>query len=151
MTFVERTGDLFEADDLDAIAHGVNCRGVMGAGIALEFKNRFPENYKNYLRWCKSGYLHPGGLMVLRIVNDPGPLVFNLASQDKPGPHAKYRWVASSVAKMLDEAENPEGKIKRIGIPQIGCGIGGLEWHHVRELLRLVAGDSPIELVVFSL
>ena len=58
--------------------------------------------------------------------------------------------MASSVSKMLDNAE-ASTRIPRIGIPRIGCGIGGLKWVEVRMILELLANESTVELVVFSL
>lgn len=145
--YSERTGDMFAATDLDALAHGVNCKGVMGKGVAKVFAERYPEMKKLYVFHCEQRTLHPGDCMPW---HDMGISIFNLATQDRPGPDAKLRWVAASVARMLDNVQNAPD-IHRIGIPRIGCGIGGLEWVEVRMILELLALESHKELVVFSL
>lgn len=94
--FSERGGNLFEADDLDALAHGVNCKGVMGAGIAAEFKKRWFAVFTKYRRLCEIGELFPGDCMPV-VIGDHGPIVYNLATQNRPGPDAKLRYIARSV------------------------------------------------------
>lgn len=148
MPFSERKGDLFEATDLDTLAHGVNCKGVMGAGIARQFATRYPLMKKLYVERCEE-VLSPGEVFTY-YHDDNGPLIYNLATQRRPGPDAKLRWVAKSVATMLADAESLSFP-RRIGIPRIGSHIGGLEWVEVRMILELLANESSIELVVFSL
>jgi len=146
--YSERRGDLFAADDLEALAHGVNCRGVMGAGIAKAFRTRWPEMYHGYRSLAEEGTLQPGGVYTYR--GTPAyKAIFNLCSQERPGPDAKLRWIASSVANMVHIAE--EEDILSIGIPRVGCGIGGLDWIEVRMLLETIANESSVELVAFSL
>jgi O-acetyl-ADP-ribose deacetylase (regulator of RNase III) len=147
MTFSERKGNLFEADDLDALAHGVNCKGVMGAGIAKEFARRWSDILPPYREFCQGASV-PLGAAWLYIAGD-GTLIFNLTTQRRPGPDAKLRWVAQAVGNMLEQAELTG--VKRIGMPRIGCGIGGLEWVEVRMIVELLANESPVEVVVFSL
>lgn len=147
MSYMERKGNIFDADDLDGLAHGVNCQGVMGAGIAKDFRLRWPVMYKGYRSLAEEGSLYPG--KVFPYQSPEGRTIYNLCSQDRPGPDAKLRWVAQSVATMLDYAE--DNQVRRIGIPRIGCGIGGLEWIDVRLILELLANESSVDLVAFSL
>lgn len=144
MPYREVTGNLFESlDKLDSIAHGVNCKGVMGAGIALEIKNRFRSTYLAYQQQCESLSLRPG---MAYGYGESNLVVWNLATQYIPGPDARLRWIAASVAKMLDYEEE-----MTIGMPRIGCGIGGLQWPDVRTILKLLGDESSNELVVYSL
>lgn len=147
MPFFERTGDLFESpSDLDAVAHGVNCKGVMGKGVALAFAQRYPDMKKHYVALCEQRLMSPGRCDVWV---GGHTYVYNLATQNRPGPDAKLRWVAESVASMLQHAE--DHGVGRIGIPRIGCGIGGLQWVEVRMILELLALESTVDLVVYSL
>lgn len=145
MSFQERKGNLFEAD-VDAIAHGVNCRGVMGAGIAKEFSERYPEMYEYYRDMCRGGHLDPGDGFLWK--PPEGPKVYNLASQYHPGPAAKLRWLTEAFCWMLEDAETE--KVKSIGLPRIGCGIGGLDWIEVRMIIEPLALESSTEIVVFT-
>lgn len=146
MTVVYRTGDLF-TQDLPALAHGVNLRGVMGAGVAKTFRDRCPGLYDAYRERCRSGQFTLGGVYVYR--PPVGPIVYNLATQDRPGPHADLSAIRAAVTVMAQLAET-DG-IPAIGLPRIGAGIGGLHWPDVADVIHDVAGRSPVQLVVVSL
>lgn len=147
MTFEHRTGDLFE-EGLEAIAHGVNCKGVMGAGIATVFRDDFPEMFEAYRKLCKGGKLKPG--MVYPWFDEELELwVFNLATQPTPGPTADLAAIRLTVQKMLAFCEKKG--IESVGLPRIGSGLGGLEWDDVRATIEEVAESSPVHLVIVSL
>ena len=131
---IKRKGDLFSTD-ARAIGHGVNCQGVMGAGIAKVFKDKFPDNYVNYKRHCELSTLVPGDVYVFeRWGRDPH--IFNIASQGAPGRHARYDWLFNGSLKAAQKAVRLDADV--IAIPQIGCGIGGLEWDKVETLLLAI-------------
>lgn len=143
-----RTGDLFTQPDVEALAHGVNCKGVMGAGIAPLFKNKFPGLYDQYRHWCDTGLLEPGG--VFPWLTDT-KIVFNLASQDKPGADASLLWLNRSLMKMREMCVTMG--VRSVAAPRIGAGIGGLDWEtEVKSLYEIMfQGDSKVKLVVVSL
>lgn len=127
MTVSVIKGDLFDpGHEFDAIGHGVNCRGVMGAGIAAVFKARYPEMYKRYVIMCRYGILRAGGAYVYE--PDANPIIFNLASQDEPGPDAREKWYAQSLVAALETPEVTQNwhPDYTVGLPLIGAGIGGL-------------------------
>ncbi|GAA0583202.1 hypothetical protein GCM10010172_80320 [Paractinoplanes ferrugineus] len=146
MTVEYRTGDLF-AQGFRALAHGCNCRGVMGAGIAREFRRRWPAMYNTYRKACQDRLVQPGDMLPWQAPD--GTMIYNLATQDRPGPHATLQAIRTSVAVMLNDAEH--AGIDRIGLPRIGAGIGGLPWPDVTAVLEDIAGSSPVRLVVVSL
>jgi O-acetyl-ADP-ribose deacetylase (regulator of RNase III) len=130
-----RHGDLFTTD-AKIIAHGANTVGVMGAGVAKTLKEKYPKNYKDYYYYCKvQQFARPGEWYA----NDRGgPLILNLFTQDAPGPNARYEWVFSSIMNFLDFYSKTDKRYgKTIAIPEIGSGIGGLEWAVVEKLLVL--------------
>lgn len=127
-------GNLFDVG-APAIGHGVNVRGVMGAGIAVGFRNSYPEMYSEYKALCSSGELQPGGVFPWKDESS-GVYIFNMASQESPGADARLEWLASSAGHALTIAD--ELGIPYIAIPQIGCGIGGLEWDDVKRSLEQV-------------
>lgn len=148
MTDIEyRTGNLF-ASGLPAIGHGVNCRGVMGAGIAGQFRRRWPAMYTAYRAECRAGRLQLGGLHVWRC-RGSGMWVYNLATQDRPGPHATLHAVEASLTAAVEHAA--QHGIPHIGIPRIGAGIGGLHWPDVAAVIRGVAETSQVAIVVVTL
>jgi O-acetyl-ADP-ribose deacetylase (regulator of RNase III) len=136
----EIQGDLFTSD-APAIGHGVNCRGVMGAGIAVAFREKYPAMYRHYRKMCDAGELQPGGIFAWSARPDEGPWVYNIASQDEPGANATYEWLdqglRSAVANMVAWGQD------RIAIPRIGCGIGGLDWLMVADVIDGVEQDVP--------
>lgn len=143
---IEVTGDMFNGGG-DAIAHGCNMQGVMGAGVARVVRDMYPRMYDTYRRKCQRKVFKLGDVWYW----DAEPAVFNLMTQDQPGPDARLSAVTTSVRKMLFRA-GVEG-IKSIDMPRIGCGIGGLEWVDVRETLVRVLEDTrtDVELRVFTL
>lgn len=145
---VERPGSLFDSD-AGAIGHGVNVAGVMGAGIAVHFRRRWPSMYQEYRSRCHSNLLRPGG--VYAATGFAGtPARFNIASQDRPGRHARLDWLASGVEKSVAVALEM-GDIDTLALPRIGCGIGGLDWIDVRAVLERIAAASPLDIEVWTL
>lgn len=139
------TGDLFAADDLPGLAHGCNCAGAMGAGIAVEFKRRWPDMYEAYRRLCAEGRFQPGDVFVWEA---PDRVVFNLGTQRTWRTKATLEAIEASLRRTLELAA--EKGVARIGVPRIGAGLGGLPWADVRAVLERVAADAPTTLVVFE-
>jgi O-acetyl-ADP-ribose deacetylase (regulator of RNase III) len=110
MPFSEVIGDLFEVD-APAIGHGCNTERAMGAGIAVEFKRRYPDMYKEYKRRCSSGAFSLGDVFVWET---QARVVYNLATQPRPGPSASVEAIQQSVTKAL---AHPRGR----GVQQGRC------------------------------
>lgn len=144
IVFVE--GDLFNYPNLGAFAHGCNCAGSMGKGIALEFKNRFPKMYHAYRKECKDGRFNPGDVFVWK---KGQIIIFNLGTQKTWRTKATLVAIATSVQKMMRLATDMS--VHSIGIPRIGAGLGGLNWEDVKQILILIANEFVIELVVFEM
>ncbi len=131
-----RKGDLF-ITDAPAIGHGVNTQGVMGAGIAKQFRDRFPNNYKVYRKLCLDGSLFGGGIF---IYFENGKEVVNIASQERTGANADYGFL---FAGCYSAAVALTGGIETLAIPKIGCGIGGIEWDKVEKCLKTIEELVP--------
>lgn len=125
----------------------MNCDGVMGAGIAVPFKRKFPGMFDVYAQVCDRG-LKPGDVVVCWSDAPGTPVIYCLATQDHPGPRARLEWIRDAVRTMLDQAE-AEG-LRRVGIHRVGSGKGGLPWENVREVPVELATPSPVELVVVT-
>lgn len=141
---IKRVGNLFDTG-ATCIGHGVNCHGIMGAGIAKEFKRRFPDNYRAYSRRCRDKTLRPGKTFVWA---EDGTTIMNMASQNRPGADATYEWLFLAAQDAAAKATALGEKV--IAIPQIGCGIGGLKWHKVEVVLLAVEILSGIEFEVWK-
>lgn len=146
MTVEHRTGDLF-LQGLNALGHGVNCQGYMGAGIARKFRYRWPDMYTQYQQRCQARLLRPGGLFTW--VSPRGFVVYNLASQLEPGPCATLPAIRSSMAAAIAHAETND--VDAFGIPRLGAGLGGLDWHEVEPVIHEVADASSVTVVVVTL
>lgn len=147
-----KDGNLFDTT-ADIIAHGVNCKGVMGAGIAKTFRAAYPDMYYAYKGLCNEGKLNPGDYFAWYDTSSE-KMVVNLASQNNPGPNASYEWLTNSVlsfATALDANAYIYGERygRTIAIPEIGCGIGGLEWPIVELILEAVETRFDIEFEVW--
>ena len=123
---VERTGDLFSTE-CPALGHGVNTLGSMGAGIAVEFRRRWPAMYHAYRAECRSGRLQPGGIFVWQADDR---LIVNLATQHGVGRGAaRLEWVRQAVRA------SAQLSVAGLALPRIGAGLGGLRWADVRAIL----------------
>jgi len=146
MIVVDTKGDMFEAlQYYDTIAHGANCQGVMGSGIAKPIRDRYPTNFDVYRLLCRGGLFTPGDILP---VLDNGHIVINMATQNFPGPDARYEWVAESAQGVYDFCKKVG--VDRVKMPRIGCGIGGLDWHNVRAILTNI-GAQDVTVEVFYL
>jgi O-acetyl-ADP-ribose deacetylase (regulator of RNase III) len=147
VTIVEHEGDLFDSD-AGALGHGVNCKGLMGKGIARGFRERWPAMYEEYKLMCVEGLLKPGLVFPYRY--GIYQYVINIATQEYPGPDASYEWVDAGVRNAL--AFCREREIPSLAVPRLGCGIGGLDWNLVRDRLEEASDEYPdVELEVWSL
>jgi O-acetyl-ADP-ribose deacetylase (regulator of RNase III) len=142
-------GNLFDAD-VEAIVNAVNCVGVMGKGIALEFKKRFPSNFIAYKAACDAGELQLGRVFI----HDQGPSAKPRYIVNFP---TKHHWRNPSrledIRSGLDSlsAEIDRLKIHSIAIPALGCGLGGLDWQDVRELIeQLLASREKSRILVYA-
>src|SRR5262245_29201931 len=106
------SGDLLVATDLDAIAHGCNCGGVMGAGIALPIKQRWPAMFSEYRRRCRVGEFGLGDVFAWRARD---LVVFNLGTQKTHGSVAHLGAIETAVTAMVAMA--PELGVRRVGVP----------------------------------
>lgn len=140
ISLIEKQGDVFTTH-ARVIGHGVNCDGVMGAGIAKRVRADYPKTYLSYKARCLKDGLEPGDIHVTK---EKELLILNMATQDRPGPSAQYHWVFECffrAAKGLDPIREKYGNT--IAIPEIGCGIGGLTWPNVSNIILTVEGIIP--------
>lgn len=139
-----QTGDLF-AFPADALAHGCNTLGKMNAGIAVEFRNRFPQMYLDYKKKCTEGRFQIGQGYIYK--NPSTPHIINLATQDRLHI-ARLEDIASCLA-WLAENQHFLG-INSIVMPRIGAGLGNIPWSQVRKELEYYLDGSKLDIVVVS-
>lgn len=142
-------GNLLEAP-AQALINTVNTVGVMGKGIALQFKEAFPLNFKQYALACKSKWLQPGKLLIVKENTLLGErLIINFPTKTEWYLKSKYEYIETGLQALV--AELQKGEIKSIAIPPLGCGNGGLRWDKVKELIeKYLSSFSFIDIFVYE-
>ncbi len=142
-------GNLFDAD-VDAVVNTVNTVGVMGKGIALMFKDRFPENYKAYAAACKRGDVQVGSMFVTASPQLSGPRwIINFPTKKHWRQPSKLEWITEGL-KALRQVIADKG-IRSVAIPPLGSGNGGLDWSDVRPHIEsALSGLADVEVVVYE-
>lgn len=150
MSITPTTGDLLRQDDVDAIVNTVNCAGVMGKGIALQFKNRWPANFRAYAAACKAGAVRPGRVFIhaLGALVKPSYII-NFPTKDHWRGASKIEYITDGLADLVVQVKRLS--IRSIAIPPLGCGNGGLEWSQVRPLIEAAFASQPeVEVRLFE-
>ena len=143
------TGDIL-AEDAEALVNTVNCVGVMGRGIALQFKKAFPENFRVYADACARGEVRPGRMFVFETRQLTNPrYIINFPT--------KRHWRGNSRIEDIDAGLKDlvmvirERDIRSIAVPPLGSGLGGLEWSDVRPRIeKALHGFNDLDVVVFE-
>lgn len=134
-------GDILKAD-AEALVNTVNCVGVMGRGIALQFRKAFPDNFKAYKSACDKKQLHPGMVFVYDLNRFKNPrYVVNFPTKKHWRGQSKIQDIESGLQALLQEIINRD--IRSIAIPPLGCGLGGLDWTQVKQMIKEVFNAVP--------
>jgi O-acetyl-ADP-ribose deacetylase (regulator of RNase III) len=143
------TGNLLDAD-VDAIVNTVNTVGVMGKGIALMFKEKFPENFKAYAAACKAGQVQVGRMFITESAELTGPRwIVNFPTKRHWRNPSKLAWVTDGLADLRREIV--ARGIRSVAIPPLGSGNGGLDWSDVRPAIEAALGDLPdVDVLVYE-
>lgn len=128
LNFVE-DWTVFDAP-VQTIVNTVNCDGVMGKGLALEVKLRFPEAFHKYMAMCKRGKMQVGKLQLIKTTS---PWVLNFPTKNHWRGKSKLDYIEKGLRKFVSTYKRRE--IKSIAFPPLGCGSGGLRWEEVRRLM----------------
>ena len=125
-----KTGDIFQ-EDVEALVNSVNCVGVMGRGIALQFKNLFPKNFKAYAEACKRGEVRPGRMFVYELGKAVNPrYIINFPTKRHWRGKSRMEDIEAGLDALAHEIK--ERNIRSIAIPPLGSNLGGLNWSDVR-------------------
>lgn len=144
------TGNLLEAPT-EAVVNTVNTVGVMGKGIALMFKEAFPENFKRYGDACKRKEVRVGHMFVTEDLSlqRGRRWIINFPTKQHWRQPTKLEWVVEGLEDLRRVIK--EKDIKSIAVPPLGCGNGGLEWETVRPKIESALGDlSEVEVLVYE-
>jgi len=135
MTIEFRTGDILSRDlDVEALVNTVNCVGIMGRGIALQFKNAFPDNFKAYAAACKREEVQPGRMFVFETGRLMPKYIINFPTKRHWKGKSRIEDIQSGLDALVREIRSRN--IRSIAVPPLGSGLGGLEWKRVRPLIK---------------
>ena len=151
MAIIITKGDLLR-QQVDAIVNTVNCVGVMGKGIALQFKLKWPENNKHYEKACKAGEVRPGKMLVHHLGALAGKphYIINFPTKDHWRGKSKIEFIEDGLDDLVKVIQ--DNNIRSIAIPPLGCGNGGLRWSDIRPLIeeKLSALSNQLEVHLFE-
>lgn len=138
-------GDMFQ-EPADIRVNTVNCKGVMGAGVALAFKNRYPEMFKDYQRACAAGEVQPGRLHIWKTLT--GEWVVNFPTKRDWREPSQYEDIASGLSALRAYLQS-QGAVSVV-LPALGCGHGGLDWSRVAPMIEEGLADLDARIRVFE-
>jgi O-acetyl-ADP-ribose deacetylase (regulator of RNase III) len=151
MSLTFKTGDMFQ-ENADAIVNTVNCVGVMGKGVALEFKHRWPDNFRAYKRLCDRGELRPGKVYIHQegdVLNGRNRFLINFPTKDHWRAKSKIEFIDRGLDDFVVQVKRLQ--IKSVAMPPLGCGNGGLEWSEVKALItKKLSAVQDVDFVVFA-
>lgn len=141
-------GNLLESGT-EALVNTVNTVGVSGKGIALMFKDAFPDNFRTYQAACKAGHMQPGDLLITERHEMIGPRwIVNFATKKHWRHPSRIEWIERGLAILAQEI--PARGIRSIAIPPLGAGNGGLDWLRVRPLIARALSAVECAITVYE-
>jgi len=144
-----KKGDILK-EETEAVVNTVNTKGVMGKGIALQFKERFPENYKRYKKACEAGDVETGKMFVTEtgLLLNPR-YVINFPTKEHWKNPSKMEYIHEGLKNLVRVVQ--EKNIQSISIPPLGCGNGGLDWDEVKPAIEnALSGISNLKVVLYE-
>lgn len=143
-----KNGDIF-IDQAEAIVNTVNCVGVMGRGLALQFKNKYPENFREYQKACKQNFVKPGRMFVFETGELIGPkYIINFPTKRHWKAKSKIEDIQSGLQDLVKTIE--QYGISSVAIPPLGSGLGGLPWGLVKNEIIQALNDVSCEVIVYE-
>lgn len=143
----ELSGDLFAAQ-VEALVNPVNTQGVMGAGLALGFRRRYPDMFAAYQQRCRSGDLLPGVMHVWDTGGQPR-WVINFPTKVAWREPSQLSWIEDGLVDLV--AQIGLRSIRSVALPALGCGLGGLAWQTVKPVITQALAEVPdTEFYLFS-
>jgi O-acetyl-ADP-ribose deacetylase (regulator of RNase III) len=150
VTMIEfKTGNIL-VEDAEALVNTVNCVGIMGRGIALQFKNAFPENFLEYELACHHELVQPGQMFIheTRQLSNPRYII-NFPTKRHWRGKSRIEDIQTGLTSLVEDV-NTRG-IRSIAIPPLGSGLGGLDWSEVRPLIVSAFAKSPdVKVIIFE-
>ncbi len=141
---IVRIGDLFNSE-ADTLVNTINCVGVMGKGIAKEFKKRYPLMFNDYVERCNRGLVRPGTPYYYQ---DDTVSIINFPTKDHWRSPSKLSYIIQGLEWFVDNYSNLG--IKSVAFPPLGCGNGGLSWQIVGPIMYEKLSPLPIDIELYA-
>lgn len=129
-------GDILKSR-CDAITNTINCVGVMGAGLALQFKRKYPRMFEEYKQACLTSRIKPGDVWLW----GRNPTILNVATKNHWKDKSQFGWILLALANLHRIIK--EERFGSVAITKLGCGLGGLNWTDVYPEIKMLAEDLP--------
>lgn len=123
-------GNIFNSS-CEFLVNPVNCVGVMGKGLALEFKNKYPLNFEIYKKACDNASFNIGNLLIVPVDNK---FIVNFPTKKHWRNKSDLEFIKIGLEEL--KVAIKEFNIKSIALPKLGCGLGGLDWNEVFDLIK---------------
>jgi O-acetyl-ADP-ribose deacetylase (regulator of RNase III) len=134
-------GNLLRAD-AEALVNTVNCVGVMGKGVALQFKQAFPQNFRAYEQACRKKLVRPGSMFIVPTLAAGNPkYIINFPTKVHWKGKSKLEYIDSGLVALVEDVRRLG--IRSIAVPPLGCGNGGLDWREVEPRIRAALAQVP--------
>ena len=143
-----KNGDILR-EDVEAIVNTVNCVGIMGRGLALQFKNKFPQNFKEYQLACTNNEVQLGKMFVHQTGQLINPkYIINFPTKGHWKQNSKIEDISNGLDDLITIIE--KYSIKSIAIPPLGSGLGGLDWKMVKKLIEKKLKNINCTVILFE-
>lgn len=149
-TMIEVTrGDILKAD-AEALVNTVNCVGVMGRGIAAQFKRAYPKNFSTYQQACSRHEVEPGRLLIVETGQFANPRwVINFPTKRHWRGNSRIEDIDAGLVALVADVRRLG--IQSIAVPPLGCGLGGLDWSQVRPRIEQAFAALPdVKVLLFE-
>lgn len=144
-----KKGDILH-EDAEALVNTVNCVGIMGRGIALQFKNAYPENFKSYVAACERNEVQPGQMLIFKTGRLTNPkYIINFPTKRHWRGKSRIEDIDAGLVALANEIRSRN--IHSIAIPPLGSGLGGLDWSNVRPRIeKSLRSLDNVKVVIFE-
>lgn len=145
------SGDLLKAP-VEALVNAINTVGVMGKGIALQFRQAYPQMFRDYARACRSGKVQLGKMHIHDLGSGlaVGPRwIINFPTKAHWREQSRLADIEAGLKDLVGVIERLQ--IRSVAVPALGCGLGGLNWTDVHALIDAALGKLPdVKVLVFA-
>ncbi len=135
-----KQGDILLAE-ADALVNSVNCIGIMGRGIALQFRKAFPENFRVYQAACERNEVCPGKMLAYETGLLQPRFIFNFPTKRHWKGRSRIKDIDAGLRALVKEIR--DRRVRSVAVPPLGCGLGGLDWNVVRRRIIRAFEDLP--------